>query len=339
MLTAEKIKQWGMENGFSRVRILHPDTMPGKEKYQAMIRKRGLWEEEKWFSSDEAFICMASLPFNIKTESASNSSYGTIGRFARRNYYKEFVRRMKKVFLNIRIETGINKKDGRIFCNSPIPEKPLAAVCGLGFIGKNSLLITPEAGSWCVIGGLIFKAPAVWNAGIADAPLDKGMEPGGLCGECSACVQACPTNALVSSGRMEKESCMQFFLQEHIKLDDKTSSLLENRIYGCDICQEVCPKNNIPEAVYNTKAPEIPGEKVLIADLLQLPLSDVRNFFKGTPMGMGWLQHRVFIRNALIAAGNLGNVSLLPLIKPYAESEDEVLRSAAEYTLTMLKEK
>ncbi|HEB10081.1 MAG TPA: hypothetical protein ENI06_02570, partial [Spirochaetales bacterium] len=121
--------------------------------------------------------------------------HALIAPFARRNYYREAVRRLKRIAVKIREKTGLTRQDIRILCNSRVVEKPLAVASGLGFYGKNSLVISPGLGSQFIIAVMSMELKMTGNYNNAvKQPAGSG------CGDCRACISACPVGAIVKPG-------------------------------------------------------------------------------------------------------------------------------------------
>jgi epoxyqueuosine reductase len=158
-----------------------------------------------------------------------------ISRYAYGNDYHEVVRSKLQLLLST-IQDLLPGTKGLIFTDSsPILEKAWSVRAGLGWIGKNSLLISPEHGSFCFIGGILLNA---------DLGSFSATMPADLCGNCSLCLEACPTKALVAPRILDARRCIAY---QTIELKDAPDISLAgrfmNRVYGCDICQEVCPWN------------------------------------------------------------------------------------------------
>ncbi len=133
-----------------------------------------------------------------------------------------------------RISSSIAPVRGRVFVDTaPLLEKAWAARAGLGWIGKNTCLISPEKGSFCFIGTLLVDVPLQY-----DSPIDN------LCGDCTRCIDACPAKALVAPRMLDASRCISYWTVENkTAIGEAFRDRLANRVFGCDICQDVCPWN------------------------------------------------------------------------------------------------
>ncbi len=258
-------------------------------------------------------------------EDRSTGPKGSIAPFARSNYYREAVIRFKQVAVRMGAEFGIPVHFFRIFSNSSFPEKYLAARAGLGFIGKNSLLISHCAGSLCIIAGI--KLPLMLETG---SSVEDTVAPGLGCGTCSACADACPVQAIRKPGSVDSKRCLQAMAGSAFMLPPEIMEIWGNRIYGCQICQDVCPYNRSvppgPGVELGFLGSEIPLEPILVAGA-----AGCKNLFKGTALGMNFIDKRAIVRNAIIAAGNLKASSLRGLVDVYKKQEDPILSRTAEW--------
>lgn len=153
------------------------------------------------------------------------------------------------------INTNIKPLQGRVFVDSaPVLERAWAAIAGLGWIGKNANLISPKHGSFVFIGELIVNLELAYDKEIPD-----------YCGGCTKCIQACPTHAITDDRIIDSRKCISYWTIEHKQeIDEQLKGKFRNRIFGCDICQDVCPWN---KRVQTHRVEEFQPEPNLIAML------------------------------------------------------------------------
>ena len=217
----------------------------------------------------------------------------------------------------------------RVFVDSNDHVDREAAVrAGVAFYGKNTMAITRRFGSWVVLGTLV-----------TDVEIEPTPRLELDCGSCRLCIDACPTGALDDPGVLDATKCLSYWTQAPAPIPEHYRAELDGSVYGCDICQDVCPWNRgIEKRRGGQSAPgsgatptvslrdwlERDGQE-LVADLdrLYVPRNDAR-----------WLR-----RNALVAAGNVGTGALRSAIERHARSDDPVLSDAAEWALERLAER
>ena len=200
-----------------------------------------------------------------------------------------------------------------------------ASRAGVGFYGKNTLLITRRHGSWVVLGTVVTTAEIERSA-----PLDLD------CGSCTRCIDACPTGALDDPGVLDSTKCLSYWSQAPGAVPAEYREEMGSYVYGCDICQDVCPWNRGTEKRrVGARIPEDAEPVVSLVDWLEAADDDLRvrydrlYFPRNDP--------RYLRRNALIAAGNSGDAALLPAVKRWSESDDSLLREHAEWALGRLR--
>ncbi len=157
-------------------------------------------------------------------------------RLARYAYGTDYHEVLKQMLRKLMAETGLEEgKDGRCFVDTaPIDEKYWAVRCGLGWQGRHSQLIVPQAGSFFFLGELILTHPA----DAYDEPIKN------RCGNCRACIEACPTGALDNSGKLDARRCLSYLTIEHKgAIPEQLAAKMAPCIYGCDRCAEACPWN------------------------------------------------------------------------------------------------
>jgi epoxyqueuosine reductase len=216
----------------------------------------------------------------------------------------------------------------------PLLERTAAVAAGLGFLGKNGCLIVPGFGSTVLIGSLLTTAE--WSG--ADAcTIDPRHDPFDACGQCTACLDACPTDAFDAPGKLDPRNCISYLTIEHRgPIDPELRSLVGVRIVGCDVCQEVCPYNHGPgraaKLVHAAWLPKPSGRDRTpnLAKLANIGNNQHRGFVRGTPVNR--IPRRALRRNAIIALGNrvarLDEEELEALRRAAAEADGELAELA-----------
>jgi epoxyqueuosine reductase len=202
-------------------------------------------------------------------------------------------------------------------------DREAAARSGVGFYGKNTMLITRRFGSWVVLGTLVTQAELE-----PTPPLDAD------CGSCTLCIEACPTGALDEPGVVDANRCLSYWTQSGSSIPDPYREELGDQVYGCDICQDVCPWNRgIEKRRAGLEPPPRAEPHVSLVDWLE-----------ASDRGLAERYDRLFVprndprylrRNALVALGNTGGDERL--VRRYAESDDELLREHAEWALARME--
>jgi len=287
---------------------------------------------EVWAGSSSILICALSCRRDEPDDLSSlGDPHALIAPFARRSHYAAAAGMMRALLRRIGPKAGFSAREARIFVNSRIPEKPLLAASGLGSYGKNGLLIIPGLGSLFVIAGCVlpFRAAEPASPTAGDPP---GFSP---CGSCGRCITACPVGAIVEPGVVDPDRCLQGLAEKPVLVDSRVMQLWGCRLYGCQDCQGVCPRN----AGLAEDAPACPteaGPSVSIRRILSHGTDGVRGMFRGTPMGMSRIPPVALLRNALIAAGNRGDPVLRKEIERYQGHGEPVLRETARWAFERL---
>jgi epoxyqueuosine reductase len=204
-------------------------------------------------------------------------------------------------------------------------DREAAARSGVGFYGKNTLLITRRHGSWVVLGTLVTEAE------LAPTP-PLGID----CGECRLCIDACPTGALDDPGVVDATRCLSYWTQSRAPIPVEYRESFEDRVYGCDICQDVCPWNRGVEKRGAGDEPR--GEPfVSLVDWLEAEEDDLRTRYDRLYFPRN--DPRFLRRNALVAAGNVGGEEERAAVEPYANGDDELLRDHAHWALGRIEER
>lgn len=238
---------------------------------------------------------LASYRYSDNELHDATTSQPKIAKYARgRDYHKTFKKKLKELFNYTESLTG--GLNGRVFVDSaPVMDKAWAARSGLGWMGKNGNLLNKQFGSWFFIGEMIVDVPFVYDRPESDH-----------CGNCTRCLDACPTDALYEPYRVDAERCISYLT---IELKDSIPDDLKQNMgewaFGCDICQDVCPWNR--KAAYSTMDDFKPRQQVIDPPPDQA-WSDLSpdlfdELFEGTAVRRA--KHKWFTRNAEIAEKNL----------------------------------
>ena len=215
---------------------------------------------------------------------------------------------------------------------APLLEKPLAMQAGLGWQGKHTNLVSRSYGSWLFLASLMVDRPLFTDSATVMPHQDSHENPHqDHCGSCQKCVDICPTDALTEPYRMDARRCISYLTIEHKgHIAPELMDKMGNRIYGCDDCLAVCPWNKYAK---HTNWPSLAAKQELanlsIKQALTFDDTTFRQFFRKNPVKRIGV-HR-FIRNALIVAGNSGNLDYKDQIIPYLSHDDPVLRDTAHW--------
>ncbi|EUJ36257.1 YhbA protein [Listeria weihenstephanensis FSL R9-0317] len=198
----------------------------------------------------------------------------------------------------------------------------VAERAGIGWRGKNTLLISPEFGSFTYLGETLTNLPI--------AP-DKPM--GDLCGDCNKCVEACPTGSLLGEGKMNPKICLSYLSQTKGFLDEKYRDVLHNRLYGCDTCQVVCPYNRGHDFHFHeAMEPDPELVKPELKPLLSISNKEFKEKFG--PMAGSWRGKKPIQRNAIIVLARYKDKTAVPeLIRCMTEDPRPVIRGTAAWAL------
>jgi len=192
-----------------------------------------------------------------------------------------------------------------------------AVRAGVGFYGKNTMLITRRFGSWVVLGTLV-----------TDVAIEPTPRLALDCGSCRLCIDACPTGALDEPGTLDATRCLSYWTQAPAPIPEEYREALGDQVYGCDICQDVCPWNR---GVEGRRAGHEPGDAeptVSLVDWLEADGEELARRYDRLYVPRN--DPRYLRRNALVAAGNTGEVAAA---EPYVHDPDPLLREHAEWAV------
>ena len=212
----------------------------------------------------------------------------------------------------------------------PMVERAVAARAGVGWIGKNTTVINQSIGSWTLLASIITSIPL--------EPSGFAIEAADRCGTCTRCLEACPTDALIAPRQMDATRCIAYLtIEKKGPIDTSLRAGMGRQVFGCDICQDVCPWNRRAPIVVDTAM--LPRPELINPDLEWLAAmssSDFRRWFKGSPLERTGKKR--LHRNVAIAMGNSGDMRFQQRLEQWAASEDVVLAEAAQWALERLRD-
>jgi epoxyqueuosine reductase len=206
-------------------------------------------------------------------------------------------------------------------------DREAAARSGVGFYGKNTLLITRRHGSWVVLGTLV-----------TDVEVETTPALAADCGSCMLCIEACPTGALDEPGTLDATKCLSYWTQSPEPIPDEYREALDGQVYGCDICQDVCPWNRgVERRRAGEPLPAGAEPTVSLLEWLEADGEELRRRYDRLYVPRN--DPRYLRRNALVALGNTGRPEHYNAVAAHAESDDELLREYAAWALRRLEER
>lgn len=203
-----------------------------------------------------------------------------------------------------------------------LSDRAVAERAGIGWIGSNCSIITPEWGSWVYLGEMITNLPIP-----PDAPVTES------CGSCTACIDACPTDALVGPGQLNSQRCISYVTQTKGIVSDELMRKIGNRLYGCDTCQVVCPENKGKNATHQPElTPDNEKVKPLLVPLLAMGNREFKDRYGAS--SSAWRGRKPIQRNAVIALGNFKDAGAVGALADVLRSDPRFeLRATAAWSL------
>ena len=352
MLNAATIKEYAYTLGFDIARITSAEALPEAERVIKERIAQGLMDGLPWFTVERAEVSchpdallagaqsIITLAMFYLTEQPDETQDGVprgrISRYAWGDDYHEIIKpRLEQFSAWLREYARDEMSDeveARLFVDTGrMVDRAVAQRAGLGWYGKNTNILTKGWGSWVFLAEIVTNLPLQ-----ADSPLKTS------CGSCEICLHACPTQALPAPYVLDNTRCISFLtieLRGSIPLELRP--LMGNLIFGCDICQEVCPVNIIAEKRLGRTLPTLApkafhpratvGSSPELIPLLSLTEEQFRERFRRSPIRRA--KRRGLLRNVCVALGNCGNRQAVPALTGALNDEEALVRGHAAWAL------
>ena len=329
-MTAAELAQLADDLGLDAVGAAPAEPYVETERHIRERRARGLFADMRFTMAQPEVSCHPEtlLPGARTVVSAAHCYYvpgpepeageGRLPRYTWSDGYAELRRKLDELG---RLLGGTYRV--LVDANQHV-DREAAARSGVGFYGKNTLLITRRHGSWVVLGTLV-----------TDVELEPTPRFETDCGSCTLCIEACPTGALDDPGTLDSTRCLSYWTQAPESIPVEYRAELGSSVYGCDICQDVCPWNRGVEKRRVNEAPPVGAEPtVSLVEWLEADEDALVQRFERlyVPRNDG----RYLRRNALVAAGNVGGERERQAVERYVDDPDELLREHARWALARL---
>jgi epoxyqueuosine reductase len=336
MSSESSIREKARSLGFEKVGIARAGAAPrsgflrewlgrGFHGEMSFMERAPEWREEpaRMFPGARAIVCVAKN-YNAPGSHSGDGAVGRISRYAWGDDYHE-VLRGKLHELRRHLE-GLGGRAKVCMDTGAVLEKPWAEAAGLGWQGKHSNLIARDLGSWFFLGELVTDLDLE-----PDPPYGKDY-----CGTCTRCIDLCPTRAIVAPYVVDSRRCIAYLTIEHRgAIPRELRPLLGNLIFGCDICQDVCPWNRFakvaPEREFYARegnlAPALLG-------LMGMSREEFGRRFRGSPVKRA--KYAGFLRNVAVALGNSGDPGAIPALEKALAHEEPLVRGHAAWALGRL---
>jgi epoxyqueuosine reductase len=330
----EDLRREGLRLGFSRIGFAAVAPHPASDRLRAwldldyagsmgwLLRRRDERGDPSRLLPWARSLVMVALPYAARLDESSGPT-ARISRYARGGDYHEIMReRLRRLGRHLAaLRPG--SRSHPIVDTGAILEKPWAVTAGLGWQGKHTNLIDPDSGSWFFLGELA---------------TDVALEPDQIaitdrCGTCTRCLDACPTQAFPEPYVLDSRRCIAYLTIEHRgPIPEDLRASMGSWVFGCDVCQEVCPWNESP-APAAAEYQETDQAEAL-AYLMRMSREEFQRRFAGTPVRRtGWIR---FLRNVAVALGNSGSQEAIGPLREALAIPDALLQEHVRWALQRL---
>ncbi len=330
------VKELARELGFDLVGIASAQAFV-RDRQAALERVRqGLMDGLPWYSQSRVLrgtdpqallpgarsIISVAMSYHVPEEGQTNGPRGRVARYAWGDDYHKVMKKKLKA-----LAEGLSQRLGRpvqarwYVDDGPMLDRAVAERAGIGWFGKNTCILTPTHGSWVFLGQLITDLELE-----PDQPLKK------TCGQCVRCMDACPTGAIVAPYVIDNRRCISYLtIENRGPIPRELRPLIGDWVFGCDICQDVCPVNRKATASQEPAFRRRGLSTLELTSLLAMTQEEFRERFQGSPIKRAKLEG--LKRNACVVLGNLGEVSAVPALARALREEAPLVRGHAAWAL------
>ena len=297
---------------------------------QGSLKRASLSRVAPWARS----VVVCAINYNTDhpcSTEVQDASRGWISRYAwsREDYHEAVLRRLQQV--EVALHEAVEESKPPLITRSyvdtgPIVERVFAKYAGVGWIGKNTCIINQKIGSWLFLGVILTSLELTPDVPAPDR-----------CGTCTRCIEACPTDAILAPYQLDSTRCISYLtIEKRGSIPEDLRAGMGRHVFGCDICQDVCPWNRKATA---TTAPEFSPREGLVNPALdwlaEMSADEFRERFRGSPIRRA--KRSGLRRNAVIAIANSGKRQFLPLLEKLTLDEDESVAESARWAMARLR--
>ncbi|HEY1659632.1 MAG TPA: tRNA epoxyqueuosine(34) reductase QueG [Candidatus Sulfotelmatobacter sp.] len=295
---------------------------------QGRLKRASLEHVAPWARS----VVVCALNYNTAqpySTQFTERGRGWISRYAWSgvDYHDAVMQRLRQVEAALKDVAGEDVNTRCYVDTGPIVERVVAKYAGIGWIGKNTCIIHQKKGSWLFLGVIL-----------TSLELAASLPAPDRCGSCTRCIDACPTDAIVAPYQLDSNKCIAYLtIEKRGAIPEEMRAGIGRHVFGCDICQDVCPWNRKAPA---TEIEEFQAREELVNPALEwlaeISAEEFRTRFRDTPVGR--TKRAGIRRNAVIAMGNSGDERFLSSLEKLREDDDSIVSGAAEWGVRRLAE-
>jgi len=331
-----------LEEGFAKMRICRPDAIPqaadrldafvqaGRHGQMGWMAERMNWRGNPVSLWPEArSVIMLAEPYTPEAdplEALTRRDCATISVYAQNRDYHDLVKKRLKRVGRWLLDQAPGEAIKVFVDTAPVMEKPLGQASGLGWQGKHTNLLARDLGNWFFLGSIF-----------TTVELEPDEAERDHCGNCTACLDICPTGAFPAPFQLDARRCISYLtIEHHGPVEPELREKMGNRIYGCDDCLAACPWNKFAVAATEIRyagRPELQSPK--LAELAELDDTAFRAMFSGSPIKR--IGRGRFVRNVLYAIGNSSDAALIGAAQTLTDDDDPTVADAARWAVERLR--